>query len=183
MVHRDEEISRLQSVVYELSENNANMKQTINTLLKKCTKNGEFYTINVVFDRYVHENISLFNVTNIQKLIATTKRDQDIISLILLEIMIGKQKKNIPFVFIDKYSLVYKSNEDCHLVVHVEDMISRLYMIMKTHLNKVMCDFLKTNEINQCDIRVVTVFNLCLEYQSFNKCAKKMIKLYETIFK
>lgn len=183
LLNRDDEISRLQSVLYELSETNANMKQTIHTLLKKCTKNGEFYTINVVFDPYMNENIGQFNIVNIQKHITNTKKDHDIVTILLFETIVGKQKKNVPFVFVDRSTLVYKTNEDCHLVIHVDDLVSRLYMILKTHMNKVMHGFLQTNEINQCDMRVVTVLNLCLEFESFQKCAKKAMKLYETLFK
>ena len=159
------------------------MKQTITTLLKKCTKHGEFYTINVVFDNYIHENIKYFTIQNMQKYIATTKKDIDVITLIVLEILTGKQKKIIPFVFIDKSTVVYKINDDCHLVIHIDDLISRLYMLIKTHLNQLMHEFLHSNEMDHCDIRIVTIFNLCLEYDSFHKCARKTMKLYETIFK
>ena len=180
LMQRDDEISNLQSVIYEISECNANMKRTIEILLKKCTKRGEYHAINVVFDTHFQASMKNLNVMNIKRYLTTTQKDVDVLSALLVEMFIGKDKSIIPFVFVDRTCIIYKNNSLCFLVLTIDDLVSRMYMFIKNHITNSMHAFLQHDGIMSDDIRVVNIFNHCLDFETFDKCAKKAIKVYDT---
>lgn len=174
LFERDKDIAELHAKIFELTQENVILKNSVTTLLKKNNKRGEAsYMLSIPLHEALKQNLETVDLKMYRQ-----PKTQDAVALLVLHLLIGDRKKDVPVAMHDKWNVIYLHNVSCYVVVSVEEFTEYILSAIKDSIVRKIEAFVNEDSDEE-DMHVVNIIQFIMEPVSFVKSVRTALKLYE----
>ena len=173
---RDNKISKLEQHSYELIQQVEALKNTVETLMRvKCKRGESNVSLNTDLITCLFSNKANMNIERIEELSITHKKEQEIAVSMLLNLLIGDDKHQVPCVLLDPHTVLYR-RFNTYNASSIEEFAAVVYEAIQDQMCS-MISLFESQDIHNVSI-VVSVLNLLMHETSFTECFRKALKKY-----